>query len=171
MTSLKMKYADEIAENMIKALGDNEFTNMFNKTASSKEEECMSEDCMEGSEMMACDVCNEKPCRCREQRCEGCGKMPCVCAQEVVAAEFALNKLVKIADTLDNKGFNSIANILDETMEKLAKKKEKAEKESKKEDKKSEKEDKKSKKEDKKSEKKDKKSKKSEKEDKENDEK
>lgn len=161
MTSLMVKYANEIAETMAKSLGDEEFTKLF-KTASvektagpvleafkkeidkailnrtnlelvyskfvnpemqpnltteeNKEpgtivkareymsgkapgmimpeanDDCMTADCMEG--MMAED--------------------------EIVAAEFTLGHLAKIADVLDNRGFNRLANILDETMQKIA---------------------------------------------------
>lgn len=42
---------------------------------------------------------------------------------EVVAAEFAIKHLIKIADTLDNRGFKDMAGLLDETIEKVAKKK------------------------------------------------
>lgn len=55
-------------------------------------DDCMTADCMEG--MMAED--------------------------EIVAAEFTLGHLAKIADVLDNRGFNRLANILDETMQKIA---------------------------------------------------
>lgn len=43
--------------------------------------------------------------------------------REVVAAKFVLKHLVKIADALDGQGFNKMANIVDETIEKISKKK------------------------------------------------
>ena len=43
--------------------------------------------------------------------------------KEKVAASFALNHLIKIADTLDKKGFKTLANIIDEAMSKVAEKK------------------------------------------------
>lgn len=43
--------------------------------------------------------------------------------EEKVAAAFALNHLIKIADTLDKKGFKTLANIIDEAMSKVAEKK------------------------------------------------
>ena len=45
--------------------------------------------------------------------CMDCGDMS---PQEVVAAQFVLANLTKIADALDNKGFSKLANIIDETM-------------------------------------------------------
>lgn len=57
------------------------------------DDECMSADCMEG--MMAND-------------------------HETIAAEFVLNHLAKIADVLDGRGFDRLANIVDETMQKIA---------------------------------------------------
>jgi hypothetical protein len=206
MTSLKVKYANEIAEAMAKSLGDEEFVNLFHKTASIEkeaspeydefvkkfkeyqgspgpggkenvrdkaedalkrvkdakekatgeklikdwynkeqqagikttpkgqlaEDDCMSADCMEG--MLAKDCCPE------------CDKKECVCGKQAVAAEFALNHLVKLADTLDKQGFDVLANMVDEVTLKVAKKKEKSEK---KDDKKEKKDDKKEKKDDK----------------------
>lgn len=41
--------------------------------------------------------------------------------KEVVARQFAVSQLVKIADVLDNRGFASVANIIDETIAKLSK--------------------------------------------------
>ena len=198
MTSLKVKYANEIAEAMAKSLGDEEFINLFHKTASIEKEaspeydefvkkfkeyqdapgpggkenvrdkaedalnrvkdpqekatgenliktwyekeqqagiktepkgqlaeDCMSADCMEG--MLAKDCCPE------------CGEKKCMCDKQSVAAEFALNHLVKLADTLDKRGFNMLANMIDEATLKVAKKKEKSE-----DKKKSEKDEKKS---------------------------
>jgi len=71
-----------------------------------------------------------------------------VCGKQRLAADFALGHLVKIADALDNNGFSSLANIVDEAMTKIAKKKKKEEEEEKesKKSKKEEKEEKESKK-------------------------
>jgi len=44
-------------------------------------------------------------------------------AKSMVAADFAMNHLVKVADILDGKGFNDIANLIDEALTKLAQKK------------------------------------------------
>lgn len=43
--------------------------------------------------------------------------------REVVAAEFTLKHLIKVADVLDANGFEVMAGVLDETIEKVAKKK------------------------------------------------
>ena len=40
-----------------------------------------------------------------------------------VAAEFAMKQLAKVADTLDNGGFKVVADIIDETLNKIASKK------------------------------------------------
>jgi hypothetical protein len=42
-------------------------------------------------------------------------------AQTTVAADFAIQHLVKVADALDGKGFTAVANLVDEALEKLAK--------------------------------------------------
>jgi ketol-acid reductoisomerase len=55
------------------------------------DKECMSDDCMK----MAKD-------------------------QEIIAAEFVLSHLAKIADVLDGHNFKKLANILDETMQKIS---------------------------------------------------
>lgn len=128
MTSLKVKYANEIAEAMAKTLEDSEFIQTFNKTAS---EDCA--DCGDSDIMLGDDK--------ETNECPECSyvKDKCQCAKDVIAAEFALTKLVKVADALDNKGCQVIANLIDEVMTKIAAKKEKAEKskESKKSSKKS----------------------------------
>lgn len=59
------------------------------------DDECMSSDCME---MMVDD-------------------------KEIVAAEFALKHIAKIADALDGQGFSRLANILDKAMENIILKK------------------------------------------------
>jgi hypothetical protein len=41
--------------------------------------------------------------------------------KEVVARQFAVSQLVKIADVLDSRGFKSVANVIDETIAKLSK--------------------------------------------------
>lgn len=71
-----------------------------------------------------------------EQACPICGK-------ERLAADFAINHLVKIADALDKHGFTNVANLVDEATIKIAKKKKESEE---KEDKKKDKKDKKKKK-------------------------
>jgi hypothetical protein len=173
MTSLKVQYADEIAEAMLKTLDDAEFSSMF-KTASldkiagaaftafktdidaevaSRKTGGQSKDyneiytqhlsALEGEEntepgtitkareyistasqtpgarqpgnvMPADDVC---ACTCKDkvETCEVCGKK--------VASEFALAHLSKLANALDNRGFNQIADIIDETIEKISKNK------------------------------------------------
>jgi len=45
--------------------------------------------------------------------------------REAIAADFALKHLVKVADTLDKQGFDAMASLLDETIERVAKKKSK----------------------------------------------
>lgn len=62
--------------------------------------------------------------------------------EAVVAADFAMNHLIKVADILDGKGFKNVANLIDEALQKLAAKKSKKdedEKKSKKDEKKSKK--------------------------------
>jgi len=41
-------------------------------------------------------------------------------AQSMVAADFAMNHLVKVADALDGKGFTVVANLIDEALKRLA---------------------------------------------------
>jgi hypothetical protein len=43
-------------------------------------------------------------------------------AKDAVAVSFAIQHLTKIADALDGKGFTAVANLVDETLQKLAKK-------------------------------------------------
>lgn len=51
-----------------------------------------------------------------------CKSADCMeCPGQTVAAEFALGHLVKIADALDTQGFDVIASIIDEAVEKVAK--------------------------------------------------
>jgi hypothetical protein len=70
--------------------------------------------------------------------------------QTVVALDFAMGHLIKVADALDKKGFAGVAGMVDETIEKLAAKKDKKEKEEKeKKEKKEKKKEKKEKKEEK----------------------
>ncbi len=133
---------------------------MANDGQHAEDEGCVSADCSEG--LMAKDTCPE------------CCKTECQCSKEEKAAEFTLNNLIKIADALDGRGFNTLANMVDDVITKVSKKKEKLEesgKDKEKEDKKKEKEDKKKEKEEKekedKKEKKDKKKEKDEKKDKE----
>jgi len=47
----------------------------------------------------------------------------CLDTKELVAADFTMKHLVKIADALDGKGFASLAGIVDEAIEKVASKK------------------------------------------------
>jgi len=42
-------------------------------------------------------------------------------AQTSVAADFAMQHLVKVADALDGKGFSAVANLVDEALQNLAK--------------------------------------------------
>lgn len=79
---------------------------------------------------------------------EGCKCAKCmgdmVDDRTALAIDFAMGHLVKVADALDNKGFSTVAGMIDETIAKLAAKKSKKEEE--KESKKSKKEEKESKK-------------------------
>jgi len=158
MTNLKSQYADEIISNMVETLGNAEFNNVFNKTASldkvagseafntfnqmlpkakdgmeveeffrtyspgmtgaekesateakNKKIQELSGHAAPGSTVPQADDC--KDCGCMEEK------------DEKVAASFALNHLIKIADTLDKKGFKTLANIIDEAMSKVAEKK------------------------------------------------
>ena len=89
---------------------------------------------------------------------EGCDCAKCACADDqpapdentVVALDFAMGHLIKVADALDKKGFAGVARMVDETIEKLAaKKSKKSKKEKEKEEKKEKAEKKKKKKEEK----------------------
>jgi hypothetical protein len=92
---------------------------------------------------------DEKECKCT---CGKCRCKQCDCGdscndyngEEIVAAKFTLGQLIKIADTLDKRGFKTIASVIDETILKIAKKKEEGEEKEK--DKKKDKKEKKDKK-------------------------
>lgn len=154
MTSLKVKYANEIAEAMAKTLGDNNFTNVFykqavlnkeagpaleaykrdlenvtdengliktwNKYLSSIQEE---ENIEEGTFQDA--VCAQAV-KARElgiygYQVPGCSANDAWDQKHISAANLTLNKLTDIANTLDNNGFSKIADIIDDTMHKIAK--------------------------------------------------
>jgi len=67
----------------------------------------------DGAAEQPCDDCDEQMAQDQPERE----------AQTSLAIDFAMGHLVKIADALDNKGFAGVASIVDETIEKLAKKK------------------------------------------------
>lgn len=193
-TSLKIQYANEIAEAMAEALGENfvkqaagpaleaykaalagvqdenglkivwnKFLDSLNQEESTNEAlqlqagkakelglpgyasppPAMSDDVQEAD---GCDKCKEEPCACmaddvqEADTCALCGqKQPdqdptpvpapgpadaaepmAWDAQTAVAADFAMKHLVNVADALDGKGFESVANLVDEALQKLA---------------------------------------------------
>ena len=118
MTSIRAKYANEIAEAMAKTLGDKEFSDVFKKEAfiTKKAEEC---ECIENLlaeeeilEPKGCPLCEA------ETETEVCP----MCSKEIVAAEFTINHLVKIADALDMRGFKKLADMIDKTAKNIARK-------------------------------------------------
>lgn len=84
--------------------------------------------CKEGMESLADDEKEEddedKKCEgdCECQSCEDMNK-PVQNARDVVACDFAMAQLVKIADAVDNGGFEEVAGVIDEAIKKLAEKK------------------------------------------------
>lgn len=157
MTSLKIQYANEIAESMAKSLGSEEFTKIF-KTASIEKEagvalETFKKDVdvavSKGTDLELVYTKhlgalqkeeNAEPGTINKARAymaeKARGKQPGMAYPEAddeccsmdsddkmdVAADFALEHLVKVADALDNKGFVEFAEIIDEALQKVAKK-------------------------------------------------
>jgi hypothetical protein len=62
----------------------------------------------------------EKP-----EHTEECACMECADKGSVVAADFAIKRMIKLADALDKTGFSGIAELIDESIEKIAKAKQK----------------------------------------------
>lgn len=168
-TSLKVQYANEIAEAMAKALGEN-FTklaagpaleaykadlagiedenglkNIWNKHMDALNQEESTDEALKLQSMKAnelglpgyatpmaddeqgvdCDLCGEELPKDEAEPLPSGGEKFEPMAQ-AIAAEFAMQHLVKVADALDGRGFKDVANLIDEALEKLAKKKVKA---------------------------------------------
>jgi hypothetical protein len=151
-TSLKNKYADEILGAMAEQLGDESFTNLFHKEASlekeaqgalaafkaelagakdkkqvwdvwKKHESALQEaDRKPGASGNVDEATQARQAKLGEF---GPGETmpPAADDREVIATDFALKHLVKVADALDNQGFDTMANLVDETIEKISKKK------------------------------------------------
>jgi hypothetical protein len=169
MTSLKVKYADEIAESMAKTLGDEEFLRIhrvaFDKKAATPAAEEFYRQLPNANSVSEIDALVAKyapqmsPAE-KEQAVEdaekkkeeisgskgpgttvpeisdtqfadegdGCPESDCneefaIDPRTLVAIDYTLNHLVKIADVLDKNGFNEIANLIDEASKKIAGKK------------------------------------------------
>lgn len=179
MTSLKIKYANEIAEAMAQALGNEEFTSVFHKQASFKKEagpalEAYKGDLASVTDKSGLEVAWNKhlPALQQEENVEegtiqaatcaqaakaqqlglpgyqvpGCPEAQmahdesCGCPEKMtewegveeeeeeandqfaIAADFTLGHLAKLANALDNQGFEKMADMVDETMQKIAKK-------------------------------------------------
>jgi len=164
MTSLKIKYANEIAEAMAKTLGDGEFTSVFLKEAdmgrgSPAFTKFVGDFPAAADKETGLAIWNENSGGFEEEEVPMAQKMwadkfgqpvppvsqaddvqmvedeqlatdPCVCEKEEeaddhfdIAADFTLEHLAKLADTLDRKGFSKIADVIDETMKTIASKK------------------------------------------------
>lgn len=154
MTSLKVKYANEIAEEMAKMLGDNNFTNVFykqamlnkeagpaleaykrdleavidengliktwNKHLSSIQEE---ENIEEGTfqDAVCAQAAKASELGIPGYQVPSCPADDALDQKYISASNITLSKLVDIANTLDNNGFSKIADIIDDTMHKIAK--------------------------------------------------
>jgi len=165
MTSLKIKYANEIAEAMAEALGNEEFTSVFHKQASITKEAGPAleaykgdltgvkddnglkmvwskhlsalekeENVEEGTLQAAtcAQAAKAKELGLPGYQVPGCAADDTQMAEDkeeevddqfAVAADFTLNHLAKLANTLDGKGFEKLADIVDEAMRKVAEKK------------------------------------------------
>lgn len=157
MTSLKIKYANEMIESMAKSLGDEEFTKLF-KSASLEKIAGQALDAFKKDADMAVQAGtdlelvytkhlgalqqeeNTTPGTIEQARRYMASKaatpghrqpgqvMPeaddcCMdTGKEMVAAEFAVEHLVKIADALDKQGFETLANYIDVTIEHITSK-------------------------------------------------
>lgn len=159
MTSLKVRYADEIMDAMAKQLQDESFVSLF-KTAELKKEAGSALEAYKAAlgtvknkaELDAAWAKHHDSVLQEENKEEGVlQKMTCLqtakarelglpgyatpgCADDApatcecdenmqVAAEFAIENLVKIADALDTNGYADLANFVDEAMQKIASKK------------------------------------------------
>lgn len=151
-TSLKNQYADEILEVMAEKLSDESFVDLFHKEASIKKEAgdalsaFKSELAGAKDKKQVWDVwkkhesalqkADRKPgasgnvdaaVEARQAKLSEFGPgetmPPAADDREMIAANFVLKHLVKVADVLDKQGFDVMANLIDETIEKVSKKK------------------------------------------------
>lgn len=164
-TSLKIQYADEIAEAMAQALGndfiktaggsalmayqadlanakdENDLKLIWNKHMDALNQEESTDEALKlqaekahelglhgyatpglADDKDVCELCGQKIYKDDELPVEEEEPELMACdGQTTAAANFAMNHLVRIADALDGKGFGKIANVIDKTLEKLAK--------------------------------------------------
>ena len=111
MTSLKVRHANEIAEAMAKMLDDDKFMEVYQpiqKEAAEKEESVKEnvESKVEASEEEKLEVQAEE-----------------IDKKTQAALDFTIGNLAKVADALDANGFAGLADIVDETIGKIAEKK------------------------------------------------
>lgn len=105
MVSIKPQYIDEIVASMAEKLENKEFQSLFTKEAST-DKVAEENPAINPAENPATVAGNEEV-----------ASNP----QMSLAADFALKNLAEVADALDNNGFSVLADLVDETMTKLAK--------------------------------------------------
>jgi len=128
MTVTKKHSVDEIVEAMVDNLGSDSLKELFHKTAGMGP--CTF--CGKfGHEQKNCpkvkkykeEMKKKKEKKNKEQKAdthECPGAKVCDVCKKAEAEEYALKSLAAVADTLDKQGFTELANILDESIEKVA---------------------------------------------------
>lgn len=125
-TTLKVKYANEIMENMVKNLSEATFNEILKVASDKNEQYCEECECGRKSDEPSftkdLELADDEEDYCPE--CEGLEGEESNCMEGLgVAADFTLDKLLKIATALDNNGYEKLADIIDEAMLKISKKK------------------------------------------------